>query len=233
MRSIRLLALALVLSPSLLLAQASDSTCTATATGVENAGNRPTCGINRNAKATLTSILRLALVNGAPIKLIDNLVAGADTLAYEKTRTAAGGPGTTGTAVGTPASLQDASARDSLIVMANRPYTLTIAATTNEFKFDKDASGYNVCRNTPVSTTACAATGEAFIAKPIGDLYWSGGLLVTSPIQITGPATPATIRTNPKGERYATGIAFKSAWFYDTDIPGVYTATVRYTVTGQ
>ena len=228
MRPIGLLALALVLSPSLLLAQASDSTCIATAVGAENAGNRPTCGINRNATTTLTSILRLALVNGAPIDL-----QATDTLAYEKTRTAAGGTGTTGTAVATPASLQVASARDSVIVLANRPYILTIAATTNDFKFNKDASGYNVCRNTPVSTNGCAATGEAFIAKPIGDLYWSGGAQA-APIQITGPATPATVRTKTTGgERYATGIAFKSAWFYDTDIPGVYTATVRYTVTGQ
>ena len=230
MRSLRLFALALVLSPSLALAQAVvvDSSCSATAVGPENAGNRPTCGISRNTRATITSFLRLGLVTGA---LID-LQASDSTIAYEKTRTAAGGPGTTGLAVGAPVSLQDASARDSLIVQANRPYLLTIAATTTAFKFDKDA-GYNVCRDTPSSTTLCAATGNTVIAKPIGDLYWGAGA-APSFAQIGGPLAPATIRNRAAGgERYATGIAFKSAWFYDTDIPGVYTATVRYTVTGQ
>ena len=227
MRPFRFLfALAVLIPPSIASAQ---TTCAATLPGAppESGANRPTCNVTRNATTTIASILRLGLVSGAAINL-----QATDTIAYEKTRTAVGGAGTTGTVVATPAALQAASARDSLIVQANRPYILTIAATTDNFKFDKDVA-YNVCRTTNSSTTGCT-TVEPLGAKPVGDLYWTGGDQ-TGILQITGLTanTPATVRTGSTGERYATGIAYSSAWFYATDIPGVYTATVRYTVTGQ
>lgn len=229
MRPIRFLfALAVLISPAMASAQAVSCLATLAGAPPEGAGNRPTCNITRDATASIPSILKLGLVSSAAIDL-----QATDTVAYQKTWTANGNAaGLSGDPVGTVTALQPASAADTLIVQANRPYILTIAATTDDFKFDKDPA-YNVCRSTNSSGTGCSA-GEALGVKPIGDLYWKGGGQLTA-IQITGAtaATPATIRSGATGERYKTGVNFSSAWFYATDIPGVYTATVRYTVTGQ
>ena len=229
MRSTRwVLTLALLVSPALVSAQVA-ATCDATTgfVGPETGINRPTCNITRNATTAIGTILRLGLVSNTAISL-----NATDTVAYEQTRTAVGGgnPGTTGTVVATPTALQSASARDSVIVQANRPYILAISGTTSTFTFSKDAS-YNVCRDSAVVTT-CATSGTGNIAKPIGDLYWKGGAQATY-LQMTTTATAAAVKSSAAGARYATGIDFSSAWFYATDIPGTYTATVQYTLTGQ
>lgn len=227
MRATRmLLTLALLASPALVSAQAN---CVATLPGAppETGANRPTCNVTRNATTTVGNILRLGLVSSTSISL-----QATDTIAYEKTRTAAGGAGTSGTPVGTPTALQTASARDSLIVQANRPFVLTISAQDSIFSFAKDAA-YNVCRDSGTVTT-CGLTGQAVTGKPISDLYWLGGTQATLiPIVGGASATPATVKSSAAGDRYATGIDFSSAWFYARDIPGVYTATIRYTLTGQ
>lgn len=227
MRTTRLLfTAALLVSPALASAQANCDASTGF-TGPETNVNRPTCNVTRSATTTLTSILKLGLVSTASISL-----QATDTVAYEKTRTAAAGAGTSGTVVATPTALQSASARDSVIVQANRPYVLTISAQDSIFTFAKDGS-YGVCRNSGTATT-CLTTGEALTGKPIGDLYWKGGTQATFAQFVGGSAaTPATVKTGTTGARYATGIDFKSAWFYGTDIPGVYSATIVYTVTGQ
>jgi hypothetical protein len=120
-----------------------------------------------------------------------------------------------------------------VVVRANRGFKLTIEGTTDVFKFDKDAA-YNVCRSTTVSTTGCTSS-EALAGKPLKDLYWSDGVAAYTPVLgVTEAATsPVVVTTSATGGRYGKPILFKSAWYYGTDIPGVYTATVRYTVTGQ
>lgn len=223
MRTTRIaLALALLVSPAMLSAQtAADDFCSATLPA-----GAPTCAKTKAVSATISNILYLGIINNGPINLAAN-----DTAAYEKTWRANGNAaGTTGTAVTTALTLQSAAAADSVVVRANRGYKLTIQATTDLFSFDKDA-GYNTCRTSAVATAGCTTT-EALAGKPVTDLYYATDAATFAQIPLS-TGTAATIKNSTTGERFAKAISFKSAWFYATDIPGVYTATVRYTVTGQ
>ena len=224
MRTTRIaLALALLVSPA--IASAQTTNCQATTTGVESGTNRPTCNVTKDVSTTINNILYLGIRNNGPIDLAAN-----DTAAYEKTYRANGSTsGTTGTAVTTPLTLQSSTADDSVIVRANRGYILTINAATDIFSFDKDA-GYNVCRDSGTATT-CATTGTGLAGKSVKDLYWSKDAATFTQIPLS--TAPAEIKNSTSGGRYASAINFKSAWFYATDIPGKYTATVVYTVTGQ
>jgi hypothetical protein len=219
-----LLALAVMVVPATLSAQSASDFCAAT-----SPANAPTCSKTKDVTTTINSLLYLGIISNGPIGLQAN-----DTSAYEKTYRANGNSaGTTGTPVATPATLQAAAASDSVVVRANRGYKLTIEGTTDLFQFDKDAS-YNVCRSTTVSTTGCSAA-EALAGKPVTDLYWSDGIASYAPVKGATAAaiSPTVVTTSATGGRYGAPILFKSAWYYGTDIPGVYTATVRYTVTGQ
>ena len=225
MRTTRLLlTAALLVSPALASAQtAQTGTCLATTP----AGATPNCSLTRSVTSTVANILKLSILDTTAIDLVAN-----DSLAYQKTRLAAGGAGTTGSQVGTPASLQAAANFDSVIVLANRGYTLTLNALSPIFDFDKDAN-YGQCRfnNLPSFSTTCgAATGTA--GKPIGDLYWklnTGGTFS----QMSTTAAAGNVRNNPTGERFTAKIYYSSAWFYATDIPGQYAARLQYTLAGQ
>jgi hypothetical protein len=227
MRSSRLLfaaAVAAVLAtPSFASAQTqADDFCAVTSTPVS-------CSKTKVVTTSINSLLYLGIIANAPIALQAN-----DTAAYEKTYRANGNAaGTTGAAVTTAATLQSAAASDSVVVRANRPYKLSIEATTDIFDFDKDL-GYNVCRKSATATTGCTAT-ETLDGKPVSDLYWSTDNLTFAPIKgaTAATASPDLLKDSTTGGRYGTAIFFKSAWYYATDIPGSYTATVRYTVTGQ
>lgn len=218
MRTTRIaLALALIVSPAMLKAQ---NPCAATSPA---AG--PTCNVTKNVQTTVANVLYLGLYTSG-----NHDLNATDSVAYHKTWAANGNlAGTTGTAVAIMDSLPDANAADSVIVLANRPYKLTISASDSLFTFDKDVSGYNTCRDSGTATS-CATTGNTLGGKPVTDLYWSkdGGVTFA---QMSKAA--ASIQTSTVGERYSSPITFKSAWFYATDIPGTYTATVVYTVTGQ
>lgn len=223
MRTTRIaLALALLVSPALLQAQtAADDFCSATAPA-----GAPTCSKSKNVTTTISNILYLGIINNGPIDLAAN-----DTAAYEKTwRANANAAGTTGTAVTTPLTLQSAAAGDSVVVLANRGYKLTIQGSADIFSFDKDAN-YNTCRTSAVATAGCT-TSETLAGKPVSDLYYATDAATFAQVP-KASATAATIKSSTTGERYAKAIDFKSAWFYATDIPGAYTATVVYTVTGQ
>jgi hypothetical protein len=227
--TLTLAALAALALPSLASAQAN---CQATITGPgTEPGSRPTCNVTRDVTTSIASVLRLSLVGSAPIQLIP--AGTTDTVAYEMTRTA--GFTATGVAAGGDASQllsPGTTGRDSLIVQANRPYTLTMAATTDDFLFEQDPS-YNVCRLTVAASVSCGSYSGANVAKPVTDLFWVEGTSSTYAPVPKASATAVTLHTKTTGERYATGVAFTSAWFYETDIPGSYTATVRYTLTGQ
>ena len=184
-------------------------------------GTRPTCNITRDVKTSIASVLRLKLVSNTAIQLIPS--SAADTTAYEMTRVA-----TDASQYISPA----AADRDSVIVQANRPYTLTMGATTDAFLFEQDAN-YNVCRVTVAASTTCASYSGPNLAKPVTDLYFAKGSSTTYTAVPKASGIAATIHSMTSGERYATGIAFTSAWYYGTDIPGAYTATIRYTLTGQ
>jgi hypothetical protein len=193
-------------------------------------GTRPTCNITRDVTTSIANVLRLSLISNAAIQLIPS--GTADTVAYEMTRTA--GFTATGTTGGAADQLLSpgATGRDSLVVQANRPYTLTMAATTDNFVFESDPN-YNVCRASSGTSASCGAYAGANIAKPVTDLFWVEGSSTSYLPVPKSSATVATLHSKSNGERYATGIAFTSAWYYDTDIPGAYTATIRYTLTGQ
>lgn len=226
MRTIRwtytMVAVASMALSSLLSAQAPTDRCDAAGSPT------PSCNKTRPVTTTVPSVLVLGISSSGTVDL-----QASDTLAYEKTYAANGNAaGTSGTPVTTPATLQSASAHDSVIVRANRKYTLGIDVTTDYFTFAAGASG--LCRGTDVSAT-CTASSNAANGKPVSDLYWSTDDLTFTPVKGTtaSATTPAYLTTSATGGRYAKSVYFKSAWFYASDVPGVYSAIVRYTLTGQ
>jgi hypothetical protein len=227
MRSSRLVLAAAVVASLALSTLASAQSPTDQCAG---SGDPSSCSKTKVVTTTVPNLLFLGILSNGPIGL-----QASDTVAYEKTWTANGNAaGTTGSAVTTSTALQSAAATDSVVVRANRPYKLSIEATTDVFSFDKDA-GYGVCRASGVATAGCGLV-ETVAGKPVSDLYWSQDNTAFAPVKGTTAAalSPVLIKDSPtEGGRFGAQIWFKSAWYYATDIPGTYTATVRYTVTGQ
>jgi len=203
----------------------------------------PTCSKNKAATATVSQVLSL-MIKRDTIDLQAN-----DSTAYEKTFRAWGNAaGTPGSPVTTATTLQDAGGTDSVVAFGNRPFKATLQAADDLFQFEKDGT-YNTCRasaNDPdgVANTTCAGTASP-TGKSSHDVYVqinpvtfaSSGATLTSGTFVSLPtptdAAPLTIADRSTGGRVAAQIKLKSAWYYATDIPGAYTATLVYTITGQ
>lgn len=226
--------------PAAALAQAP------TMTGCDASGSPATCSQNKNASTTVTQVLGLMIKTAA----ID--LQATDSAAYEKTfRANNNTAGTPGSQVTTAATLQDADVSDSVVVFGNRPYKATLQAADDYFQFEQDGT-YAVCRASAANpgvggNTSCVGAQGAPAGKSSKDVYvqvnpvtFNGGagtLGSGSFVQLPTPTDNNPIQLKDTGTsaggRFAAQIKVKSAWFYATDIPGTYTATLVYTITGQ
>jgi hypothetical protein len=194
-------------------------------------GPPPTCNRTKNVTATINSVLTLGIMSGD----ISLKGAALDTALYEKTWTASGG-----VAVATgfdlsaqAAALQAAAAFDSVVVFGNRGYELTVEAANELFLFVPASNDPADCRDSAPGGI-CAATGEPTAGKPVGDVYIkpSAGASVIWQ-QLPTAASPLTLKNTLTGLKFESKIDIASAWFYASDAPGSYTATLKYTVVGQ
>jgi hypothetical protein len=181
------------------------------------------CALNQDASATIGQVLHLTLSDNTAIDLRGTALT--DQALYDAT-VAAGGP----------AAYPDATGAPTVSVVANRKFSVTLATTEDHFAFTANGNG---CRpsgdNDPA---ACGGSPDVATAKPVSDVYFHT-------TNVTAGSTPSALGWTPlskagttigafsAGGKWSADLAFKSKWLYATDLPGTYTATMVYTVTGN
>lgn len=205
-------------------------------TSCDATGTPATCNQTKDATAAVGNLLHLSLT-GNTITL--NGAAGTtDSSLYAKTFEANGdAEGTTGSAVSTIATLTSANNADTVTVFGNRAFEVTLQASKDIFRYVDD-QGYGQCR--PSATAAdCGTPISGSAGKPTNDVYFQTTVLSGGGSAVAWQQLPLASGTATKiadfttGGRWAAKVDLKSAWFYKTDIPGTYTATLVYTVTGK
>lgn len=195
------------------------------------------CSITKDAQATLGQVLILRVSNNAVS--LNGPAGTADSTLYAKTFVASGNTvGTPGADLSSNAtSLQDASMGDTVQVMANRAFQVTLQAQNDVFDFTPDGT-LNLCR--PGVSSTCGTPAVA-TAKSVGDVFVKTTGIVGSPTAgaaswaqlAKSSGTAQKIADFTSGGLFTGVVNYRSAWYYATDIPGAYTVTMVYTITGK
>jgi hypothetical protein len=196
---------------------------------------------------SIKSSLRAVLALGA-------MTAMATTAQAQVSCDAAGGPpatcNLTNTASATAPSLLRltlSSATTALSAITSDAYDATAAASNASGWHASEGVGsvtlevranqtWTLDIDSPAATWATAPVGHA--GKAVGDIAWSLDATTFTPLSATaanldaaaaGPLSRLATAAVPNG----LTVSYRTAWHFDTDIPGNYEVVVRYTLTAD